>query len=167
MKKYIFLVAMVAAILSCNTKKSEKEISNADTTTINNLPADSSVVKTDSHYFWSSDYDPKQGLVMKRIRPASDDSLSAPSIIQMLNDIYPEMQLHLNKVSHDSIFVKVGNNKYLTQQMGSSGPEAYFAEVTYNLTEIKGINFVDFKFKEGDHAAPATYSRTDFVQVKF
>jgi hypothetical protein len=80
--------------------------------------------------------------------------------------MYPEIPLTLNKISHDSIFIKINNSKYLSQQMGSSGPEAYFAEVTYNLTEIPGINFVDFNFKEGDHAAPATYSRTDFVQVK-
>jgi len=165
MKKYVFIIVIVAVILSCNTKKTDKEISNTDTTSTK-ITADSAIIK-DSHYFWSSDLDIKQGLILTRIRPASADSLTAPIIIQMLNETYPDIKLRLNKVSHDSIFVNIGNGKYLTQQMGSSGPEAYFAEATYNLTEISGINFVDFNFKEGDHAAPATYSRTDFVQVKF
>jgi hypothetical protein len=84
----------------------------------------------------------------------------------VFNEMYPDIPITVNKISHDSIFIKIGNSKYLTQQMGSSGPEAYFAELTYNLTEVPGINYVDFNFKEGQHAAPATYSRTDFVQVK-
>ncbi len=50
--------------------------------------------------------------------------------------------------------------------MGSSGAETYLAEVTFNLTEINGINFIDIQFPEGDHASPGIYSRTDFGQKK-
>ena len=50
--------------------------------------------------------------------------------------------------------------------MGSSGSQAYLAEVTYNLTELNGINFVQIRFKEGIHASPDTYKRTDFVHAK-
>jgi len=84
----------------------------------------------------------------------------------MLNDTYPEIILHFTKTSNDTLFVKISNSTFLTQQMGSSGPEVYLADVTYNLTEISGINYVAIIFKAGDHASPGVYSRTDFVQIK-
>ena len=46
--------------------------------------------------------------------------------------------------------------------MGSTGPELYFAEAVYNLTEIPGIRFINFSLTEGDHAGPDTYSRDSF-----
>jgi len=127
---------------------------------------DSANIKTDSHYFWTADMDNPKGLIMTKTRPVSEDSLTAASMIGMLNDQYPDVQISLTKISRDSIFIRIKNSTHLTQQMGSSGAEAYLAEVTYNLTELMGISFVNLQFKEGDHAAPGTYSRTDFVQVK-
>ena len=156
---------MIAVIASCNTKKSEKEEVKADTTSISIKP-DTTAIITDSHYFWTSELDQKQGLVMKKEMPVSKDSLTADYMLSRLNSIYPEVQLELIKTSNDSIFVKIRKSTYLTQQMGSSGAEAYLAEVTYNLSELKDIRFVDIKFKEGDHASPGTYSRTDFVHIK-
>ena len=50
--------------------------------------------------------------------------------------------------------------------MGYYGAEAYLAAVNYNMSELKGITYVDIRFKEGDHAAPGTYTRTDFVHEK-
>ena len=155
---------MITATISCNTKKTDNEAATVDTTATN-AAADSVVIK-DSRYFWTSDLDPKQGLVMVKTRPASADSLTAPIIIQMFNETYPEIPLTFTKISNDSVFINIRNSKYLTQQMGSSGAEAYLAELTYNLTEISGINFVDVKFKVGDHASPGTYSRTDFINAK-
>jgi hypothetical protein len=164
MEKYIFFLIMITATISCNTKKTDNEAVPADTTATN-AAADSVVIK-DSHYFWTSGYDPKQGLIMVKTRPASADSLTAPIIVQMFNETYPEIPLTVTKISNDSVFINIRNSKYLTQQMGSSGAEAYLAELTYNLTEISGINFVDIKFKVGDHASPGTYSRTDFINAK-
>ena len=101
---------------------------------------------------------------MKKTSQLSEDSLSPAKLIQKLNNLYPEILLRFIKISNDSIFVAINKSNYLTRQMGSSGAEAYLAEVTYNLTELKDINFVDIRFIEGDHASPGTYSRTDFVQ---
>lgn len=164
MRNYVFLIAITASFMACNANKDKEASPTTDSSAVVQ-PADSSAIK-DMHYFWTSDILPQQGLVMTKTRPLSPDSLSAPIIVQVFNEMYPEIPITVNKISHDSIFIKIGNSKYLTQQMGSSGPEAYFAELTYNLTEVPGINYVDFNFKEGQHAAPATYSRTDFVQVK-
>ena len=162
MKKYAVSILLLPLIFSCHTKQADKDHSTVDTTKII-VSTDTTVINKDTHYFWSSDFDPKKGMVMIRNRSIPADSLTAENIIQTLNQIYPEIKLSVTKVSNDSIFIKINNSKYLTNQSGSSGAEAYLAEVTYNLTELKGISFVHFNFKEGDHASPGTYSRTDFV----
>jgi hypothetical protein len=164
MKSSLFLMMSVFVLISCNNKQSEKD-EKKDTIAVSVKP-DTANVKTDSHYFWASELDPKMGLVMKRTNPVSTDSLTVQNMIQFLNRQYPEIFLDFEKVTNDSIFVKIIKSNYLTRQMGSSGAEAYMAEVTYNLTEIKGINCVFFRFKEGDHASPGVYTRTDFVKLK-
>lgn len=162
MKKYAVSILLFPLIFSCHTNQADKDHSIADTTKII-VSIDTTAINNDTHYFWSSNFEPKKGMAMIRNRPIPADSLTAENIIQTLNEIYPEIKLSVTKVSNDSIFIKINNSKYLTNQSGSSGAEAYLAEVTYNLTELKGISFVHFNFKEGDHAEPGTYSRTDFV----
>jgi len=165
MKRYIALISLVAALLACNNKKADTKPLVKDTVVIGILKTDSAKVLTDTHYFWSADLGPG-GLVMVKIRPAAADSLTAANIVAMMNNEYPEILLRLTKVVNDTVFVKIPKSDYLTRQMGTSGSEAYLAEATYNLTELKDINFVDFKFKEGDHAQPGTFSRTDFIRTK-
>lgn len=167
MKKFFLFVTLILLLVSCHTKQADKEVTTTkDTTAVINKPDTTTNRISDTHYFWSSDIDPKKGLVMIRNRPISTDSLTAPNMIQIMNDLYPDIHLNFKKISNDSIFITIPKSNYLTQQIGSSGADAYIAELTYNLTEIKGINFVDIRFKQGDHASPGTYSRTDFVQVR-
>ena len=154
-----------AFIISCNTKKTDEAIVSTDSLINVNKP-DSAVVIQDSHYFWSSELDQKNGLVLKKEVPVNADSLNAAYMINRLNEIYPEIRLDFVKASSDSIYLKVAKSNYLTRQMGSSGAEAYLAAVTYNMSELKGVTYVDIRFKEGDHASPGTYTRTDFVHEK-
>jgi hypothetical protein len=165
MKVFYFLPVIALAFISCNTKRNGDKVLNTDSTLFI-APADTANIKTDAHYFWSSELDPKKGLVMVKTRPVPSDSITPANIIQMLNDWYPKIPLRYSRVSHDSIFVQISKSGYLTEQMGSSGAQAYLAEVTYNLTEIKDINYVGILFKAGDHASPDIYTRTDFVRVK-
>ena len=164
MKNFFFLILIISVSASCRTKQSER-ILNKDTATIV-LKADTGNIKTDSHYFWNAELDQEQGLVLKRTESLNEDSLTAPIIIHRINELYPDIRLQFIKTSNDSIFIKISKSDYLTEQMGSSGADAYLAEVTYNLTEIKDINYVDIRFKEGDHASPGVYSRIDFVHGK-
>ena len=161
MKNYYLLFVLIAVLISCNTKESEKKANHIDSTTT--ADGDTSAVKKDSHYFWSSNFDNK-GLVMVRTRPLPDDSLTTTNIIQLMNDIYPEIKVEFNRISNDTICINIPNSTYLTEQAGSSGPEVYFAELTYNLTELKNINYVDIKFRKGDHASPGTFTRTYFLK---
>jgi hypothetical protein len=162
MKNYYLLIVLISAIVSCNTKKTEKKSDNKDSTAAS-ANADTASIKKDSHYFWSSEFDSK-GLLMTRVRPLPDDSLTAANILQLMNELYPEIIVKFDKLSNDTLFVNIRNSNYLTQQTGSSGPEVYFAELTYNLTELKNINYVNIKFKKGDHASPGTFTRTDFAK---
>jgi hypothetical protein len=162
MKNYSLLIALIMAVVSCNTKQQEEKVVTKDSA-IATAEADTAAVKKDNHYFWSSEFDNK-GLLMIKVRPLPEDSLTAASIIQLQNDLYPEIQVRFDRMSNDTIFVTIPNSTYLTQQTGSSGPEGYFAELTYNLTELKNITYVDIRFKRGDHAQPGTFSRTDFVK---
>ena len=163
MKRFFFATIITIVIISCNSKQTDKKVSDADTTLLNAIK-DTNSIKTDAHYFWSAELGPKKGVIINKLRPVAADSLTAANIIQMLNEVYPEISLQFDKVSSDTMFVKISNSKYLTQQMGSSGPEVYMADVTYNLTEIAGINVVSIMFKKGDHAQAGIFSRTDFVQ---
>jgi hypothetical protein len=151
-------------MISCNTKESKEKTVDKDAV-INSAEGDTAAVKKDSHYFWASDFD-KKGMVMTKVRPLPDDSLTTTAIIQLMNDQYPEIQVKFDKISNDTVFVNIPDSKYLTQETGSSGPEIYFAELTYNLTEIKNLNYVAVKFKKGDHASPGIFTRTDFVNIK-
>ena len=164
MKQLIFLL-IFSLFVSCNSTETVKEVSKVDSIIVENK-IDSATSIKDSHYFWTADQDAPKGLVMKKTWPLSKDSLTVPNLINLLNQQHQEIVLVFSKISGDSIFVKINKSNHLTQQMGSSGAEAYLAEVTYNLTELNGINFVDIRFKEGDHAQPGIYSRTDFVDIK-
>jgi hypothetical protein len=164
MKKLFYLIGIAAFFSACNTKETDKENSNIDSSNLG-VKRDSAEVISDLHYFWTSDFDPKKGMVMKKTTPVSKDSLTTENMINMLNGYYPEIKLEFSRISNDSIYLKIKKSTYLTQQMGSSGAEAYLAEVTYNLTEVNGISYVNIAFRPGDHAVPGTYSRTDFIQV--
>jgi hypothetical protein len=161
MKKYFLLIGMLSIIVSCNTKKTEDKTVTADSTSAT-AEGDTANTKKEEHFFWSSDFDNK-GLQMVHMRSLPDDSLSASTIIELMNQLYPEIPVKFKNQSNDTVFVNIPDSKYLTTQTGSSGPEVYFAELTYNLTEINNIHFVNITFKKGDHAEPGTYTRTDFV----
>lgn len=83
-------------------------------------------------------------------------------MITLTNNLYPEVELQFKKISGDTLYVKIPESNYLTQQMGTTGAEMYMANATFNLTELPGIKYVNFDFNEGDHAAPATLSRGNF-----
>ena len=74
-------------------------------------------------------------------------------------------KLDLVKEGMDIVFVKIDDANKLTQGMGSTGAESYLAELTFSLTELKGIKAVNVNFQEGDHAMPGVYTRDDFKDL--
>ncbi|MDZ4794329.1 MAG: hypothetical protein SGI83_08650 [Bacteroidota bacterium] len=148
MKHFLIPVITCFVFIACNNSADEP-IAEYD-----NLNREES-------YLWQSSMNDSSGkLEMKKI--PSNDSLSAQSVINFLNTDNPNVKLELVKTSNDTIFLKIAESTYLTQQMGSSGPELYLAEVVYNLTELAGVKQVSLDFEEGDHATPGTFNRDSF-----
>ena len=92
--------------------------------------------------------------------------LSLDTLTQALLASYPEINLEIDRVSNDTLYVQILDAQYLTQQMGSSGSQMYLLEATYAYTELPDINVVHFGFEEGDHAFPGMYTRESFQAAK-
>ena len=150
MKKYLFAALALSFFIACGSNKSDRPGAD-ETDTVALVPG------------WEASLNDSTGqLEMNKLEQGGPDSLTAASVIAYLNKQNPNVQLMLLKTSGDTIYVKIPDAMYLTQQMGSSGPQIFFAEAVYNLTEIPGIKYVNFDFEEGDHASPATLNREGF-----
>jgi hypothetical protein len=149
------LIAVVASFgflifLSCNNSADKNEVVEDST----------EVVQSSS---WIASLNDSTGhLEMKKNEAMGPDSLTATSVINYLNTQNPNVRLEFVRTSNDTLFVRIPEAMYLTQQMGSTGPTMFFAGAVYNLTEIPGITHVHFNFEEGDHASPGTLNRESF-----
>ena len=83
-------------------------------------------------------------------------------LIDALNELFAKdgwPLVILDAIENDTAHVHVSDDVQLTQNMGTTGATAYIEAVTYTLTSLKSIHYVDFLFTEGDHAVPGRYSR--------
>lgn len=76
-------------------------------------------------------------------------------------------RIALQKIEQQIANVKISNDRYLTQTMGSFGAQDFLAAITYTLTENPGIKSINFIFNAGDHAMPGLYNRESFTAYKF
>jgi len=150
MKKYFVFIISTGLIIACNNNK-EQETTDTREDTVT------------TYTNWEAGLNDSTGkLEVKKSEQPGPDTLSAEAMIRFLNNRYPNVQLKFIKTSGDTIYVSIPEATYLTQQMGSTGPQLYFADAVYNLTEIPGIHYVNFDFAEGDHAAPDILNRDSF-----
>ncbi len=167
MKYAIRVLSMSVLLAACHNNTEKKETPQEEGTpkplTITIEPENATA---DMHYLWQAEFEEASGkLRMQKKIPLPIDSLNTTFILNHLNAEYPKIALMFKKISSDTIFVKINKSRYLTEQLGSTGADIYMTQVTYDLCELKGISYVNFDFKEGDHAAPGTYSKTDFLNV--
>lgn len=149
MKTGFLLYGILLLLVSCGSNQTEESDVNN-----NNLSEQQS---------WQASLDDSSGnIVLNRNGAPLPDTLSIEAIKTFLNSRYPNIQLQVLRQSGDTLYVQIPEATYLTQQMGSTGPEMYFGEAVYNLTEIPGIRFINFALAEGDHAGPDTYNRDSF-----
>ena len=112
---------------------------------------------------WNVQINDSTHIMEIRREPAADmTNLQPADIVDALNLKYPETKLAWIKLDGSKAYVTITDATFLTQRSGSEGARAYLAEVTYSLTELEGIKAVQFTFKEGDHARPGVYTRSDF-----
>jgi len=106
--------------------------------------------------------DSTQMMEIKKNPDADMTNLGPADIIDAINYKYPQIKLEWVKQEGNKAFVKIADARYLTSGSGTEGAKAYLAEVTFSLTELKGIKKVNYNFIEGDHARPGVYTREDF-----
>ena len=82
---------------------------------------------------------------------------------QALNPMYESPGLVLEGMDGDTAVVSLAQANVVTEQMGSTGGQCYFAGVTFSLTSFEGIDHVRFEIEEGSHGGPGRYDRADFV----
>ncbi len=144
-----FLYAIIFILVSCGSNQTKEAEAN------NEL-----LVEQQS---WQASLDDSSGNInLNRNGAPFQDSLSINAVTTFLNSRYPNIQLQVLRQSGDTLYVKIPEATYLTQQMGSTGPELYMAEVVYNYTELPGLQFINFDMKEGDHAGPGILNRNSF-----
>jgi hypothetical protein len=102
--------------------------------------------------------------VPEKVAGIKTENATPEELVEAINKYTGKGQVTLEyvKTSNDTVYVRIPDSAYLTQQMGTLGSHAYMATATYTLTQAKGINYVNFNFEEGDHAAPGAYKREDF-----
>lgn len=106
--------------------------------------------------------DSTQMMEIKKNPDADMTNLGPADIIDAINYKYPHIKLEWVKQNGNKAFVKIADARYLTSGSGTQGAKAYLAEVTFSLTELKGIKEVNYNFIEGDHAHPGVYTREAF-----
>lgn len=94
------------------------------------------------------------------------DNFTALSILGAINAKHEGIKADFVSAGTDTIHVKIDDANKLTQGMGTTGADAYMAELTYSLTELPGIKAVKIDFEVGDHAMPGVYTRADFKDLK-
>lgn len=119
-----------------------------------------SIVKSYGQGIWY----PGENIYPAFVKPVKSGGVE--NLIEELNvkfraDKLPEV-LYLG-TEKDKVLVGVSDDHQLTGGMGSEGAASYMNAVTFTLGSIPGISRVEFKFEEGDHATPGTYSR-NFVK---
>jgi hypothetical protein len=117
------------------------------------------------------------GLALVRGKRVDDLRGSPAALVEAFNVAYAAMEapggaagagepgppaLRLLSVRGGKARVEVLNAEHLTQGMGTTGAFGYLAAATFTLTEIRGVEKVEFVFEEGDHASPGVYTRKRF-----
>ncbi len=158
----LLLLAGITIFFSCKNDSSPKD-TEEDT-----LAGEETIILTpEERPLWVADYDTaKHEFYLKQQRQVNADTLKAENLLADINAAWPEIRLAFKKISRDTLYITIPESEFLTQRMGSSGSTAYIAGVTYTLTELKGIRYVNYDFEEGEHFTPGTYSRDDFKDFR-
>ncbi len=173
MKKLILFNLIIFFVLTgCHSDSAENatpEVVTEDTVhdKVFDPAGDSAAIVKNSPDIWTADFEAATN-TFKIHKPASTrlDTLSGDKLVALINNNWDSIHLNFIKYSHDTVYVSIPNSETLTQRLGSTGAENYIATTTFSLTEMKGIKYVNYDFKMGDHASPGVYSRSDFKNFK-
>jgi len=155
------LLFIVTATFSCRNESSEKKESSSHKEVAEEIAEDMEAPLPALPYLAVFDKQTEQ-LTAQKNTDFSVTSLNADALTQALVANYPEITPKIERISNDTLYLRIADAQYLTQQMGSSGAQMYLMEATYAYTELPNIHVVHFSFAEGDHALPGNYKRDSF-----
>jgi hypothetical protein len=169
MRPFIILISFF--FISCQSSSFKSDHITADSvkqtiltdTTAANLPNDTLNNSIPIPYVWMVDFDKKTKTKNPEFKQAY---LNVDTLINGLNQTYPEIILDKIKISGDTLFTEIKDSEYLGERIGSYGAFAYIADVIINLTSVKNINFVKIDFEDGSHISPATWSKKEYENYK-
>ena len=114
-------------------------------------------------YYWKSEYDTtlnreylKRGVLLDSI------SKSTNELIDILNRRKSKSKVEFVEIIDGTLVIRILDDAFLTEQMGSLGAYCYMAETVFTLTENDSTQFVKFEMDFGSHANPGVYSRKDY-----
>ncbi len=161
--KRIVFISLLLFVFACGSKDKEETNTNSSIKTSDSpeIVNPKLVTPSDPLSIWI--YDSMLDTIVQ-VSAVNQDTLTSQNIIQRINAKHQnKVKLDFLKTSHDTVFVSIENSTFLTQQMGSTGSQEFLISATFNLTEMRKINYVNFDFEEGDHAVPGTYCREQFL----
>ena len=161
-KKYVYILILVVFCAACQSDKPVEQQSQSAAKTETPSSAIKNADKT-LDVPWIAVYnDSTQLLEMKKNPVGNAANLNQQDIIDALNLKYPEIKLEAVSIADKKLVLNIADATHLTRELGSAGARSYLAEATYSLTEIKGIDAIDFRFAQGDHASPGIFTRKSF-----
>ncbi len=161
-EQYLVLLIIIFMIESCITDSAKVTDKNTSTKSAELKDLGKTLIVP-----WSVELNDSTHLMEIIKNPDADMfNLEPVDMVDAINFKYPQIKLEWIKQEGNKAFIKIADASYLTSNSGTEGANAYIAEVTFSLTELKGINEVNFNFTEGDHARPGTYTREDFKNLK-
>jgi hypothetical protein len=117
-------------------------------------------------YYWKSAFDTISNREFL-IRGTKLDSISKSpyELIEILNKRSDKCKIEYIDITEDTITIRLLNDEYLTEQMGTCGADCYMAETIFTLTESDMIQFVRFEMDYCSHASPGLYCRKDYESM--
>lgn len=114
-------------------------------------------------YYWSTAYDSIQNKeYLERGKLLDSITPTVTGLIEILNKRPYECSIEYIGQRNDTLDIRILNDEYLTEQMGSTGAFNILGETVYTLTENDSVKFVNMEINEGSHAGPGTYQRSNF-----
>ena len=142
------LIIPVLAFTSCSGSESKGE----NNSTIIDQP--------DTVLFWTIDDNNK---TKTRVFEDTIKITNARLVVNGINSIYPSVKLSWVKTSNDTVYARIDSASSFTERMGSFGAAEYIATVVVNLTTLDSIHYVNLDFTPGSHAAPGTFSKSNYA----
>jgi len=117
-------------------------------------------------YYWKADFDTLMNReYLKRGKMLDSISRSLDELVKILNMRPSKCKIDYVNITGDTLGIKILDDEYLTEQMGTSGADSYMAETIYTLTENDLFHFVRFEMDYGSHASPGVFSRKNYEKM--